>query len=127
LKDTFAYVDNITIAGVTQEEHDFNLQRFLEVAKKHNLTFNENKSIISTNSIDLLGYTVCHGELKPDPERIRPLKELPLPTNQAALNRVRGFFSHYSHWVSCFSDKIRLLANPTSFLLSKEAADALKT
>ena len=55
LKDTFAYFDNITIAGVTQEEHDFNLHRFLEVAKKHNLTFNENKSIISTNSIDLLG------------------------------------------------------------------------
>ena len=126
LKDTFAYVDNITIAGVTQEEHDFNLQRFLEVATKHNLTFNENKSIISTNSINLLGYTVSHGELKPDPERIRPLKELPLPTNQAALNRVRGFFSHYSHWVSCFSDKIRLLANPSSFPLSKEAADAFE-
>ena len=88
LKDTFAYVDNI---GHTQEELDLNLQRFQEIAKKHNLTFNESKSVISTNTIDLLWYTISHGQLKPDAERIRPLKELPLPNNQAAINRVRGF------------------------------------
>jgi hypothetical protein len=120
LKDTFAYVDNITIAGA---EHDSNLQ---EVAERHNLTFNEDKSVFSNSSINLLGYTVSHGQLEPDPERIRPLKELPLPTNQAALNRVRGLFSHYSHWVTHFSDKIRPLANPQSFPLSEEAAKAFE-
>ena len=124
LKDTYAYVDNITIAGRTQAEHDSNLQQFLEVAERHNFTFNEDKSVFSNSSINLLGYTVSHGQLKPDPERIRPLKELPLLTNQAALNRVCGFFSHYSHWVTHFSDKIRPLANPRSFPLSEEAAKA---
>ena len=76
-----AYVDNITIAGCTQAEHDSNLQQFLEVAERHNLTFNEDKSVSSNSSINLLGNTVSHGQLKPDPEQVRPLKELPLPTN----------------------------------------------
>ena len=29
LTDTFAYVDNVTIGGMTQEEHDTNLKSFL--------------------------------------------------------------------------------------------------
>ena len=46
LKDTFAYVDNVTICGNTQEEHDANLNKFLDDAKKYNMTFNDDKSII---------------------------------------------------------------------------------
>ena len=35
----FAYLDNITIGGATQQEHDRNLAKFLTVAKDHSLTF----------------------------------------------------------------------------------------
>ena len=31
---TFAYLDNITVGGATQQEHDVNLANFLDVAKK---------------------------------------------------------------------------------------------
>ena len=34
LKDTFVYVDNITICGKTQEDHDHNLNNLINVAKK---------------------------------------------------------------------------------------------
>ncbi|KRZ72456.1 Retrovirus-related Pol polyprotein from transposon 17.6 [Trichinella papuae] len=44
LKDTFVYVDNVTICGMNQEEHDRNLNRFREVAEKYNLTLNKEKS-----------------------------------------------------------------------------------
>ena len=37
LQDTFAYVDSVTICSHSQEEHDINLQRFLESATKYNL------------------------------------------------------------------------------------------
>ena len=50
LKDMFVYVDNVTVCGNSQAEHDHNLQRFYEIAKKYNLTFNVSKSIISTDS-----------------------------------------------------------------------------
>ena len=42
-KGTVAYLDNITVGGKTQEEHDKNLAKFFKVASDCNLTFNEAK------------------------------------------------------------------------------------
>ena len=53
---TFAYLDNITVCGKDQAEHDKNLKKFLKVAEDHNLTFNESKCVYSSDTIDLLGY-----------------------------------------------------------------------
>ncbi|PIK39574.1 hypothetical protein BSL78_23581 [Apostichopus japonicus] len=47
LTDTFAYLDDITICGRDQKEHDHNLQRFLEAAKRKNIVYNENKCTFS--------------------------------------------------------------------------------
>ena len=52
LKDTFAYWDNVTIGGMAQEEHDANVQNFMDMASE--LTLNHDKSVISVESIDLL-------------------------------------------------------------------------
>ena len=121
---TYAYVDNIVVAGKTLQEHDENLAKFREVARLHNLTFNEDKSILSTTSIDFLGYTISQGSLKPDAERLRPLQELPAPTDLVSLRRIIGLFSYYSQWVSRFSDKIRPLVTTNSFPISPEAHKA---
>ena len=68
LKDTFVYVDNVTVCGRDQGEHDMNLDRFLSIARKYNLTLNYEKCVFSARSIDLLGYTIADGTIKPDPE-----------------------------------------------------------
>ncbi len=62
LKDTFAYLDNITICGRDQtHHHDENLGRFMEAAKKRNLVFNEGKCVFSTRTISILGSVVSKG------------------------------------------------------------------
>ncbi|KAG7165887.1 pol Retrovirus-related Pol polyprotein from transposon-like 19 [Homarus americanus] len=72
---------------------------FLEAGNKSKFTNNEDKSIFSATSIDLLGYTISHDTLKPDDDRFRPLKELPLTKDLLALRRVIGLFSYYSQWI----------------------------
>ena len=124
LQGTHAYVDNIIIVGNTQKEHDENLEKFRKIARVHNLTFNEAKSILSTTSIDFLGYTITHGTIKPDSERLRPLKELPFPKDKAAMRRVIGLFSYYSQWISKFSEKIKPLVNNDSFPINTESKKA---
>ena len=54
--DTFVSVNNVTICGKTPKEYEYNLQRFYDIVKMYNITLNENKSTISTNSITLLIY-----------------------------------------------------------------------
>ena len=53
---TNAYLDNITVCGKTQEEHEHNLARFLAAAKKKTLKFNQEKCTFSATSINLLGH-----------------------------------------------------------------------
>ena len=59
--------------------------------------------------------------MKPDPERLKPLLNLPVPDSTASLRRILRMFAHYSKWVPKFSEKIQPLAHSTSFPLSEKA------
>ena len=127
LKGVFVYIDNITIAGETQEIHDYNLRRFMEVAKSKNLTFNEGKTILNSPGISLLGYEISHNLLKPDPERVVPLLNFPIPTSAASLRRAIGLFAYYAKWIPKYSDRIRPLLQSKSWPLGSEAVRAFET
>ena len=132
LKDTYAYLDNVTIAGINKEDHDRKLSALRTAAEKENLTFNEEKSVIGKTEIDLLGYRISHGVIKPDPERLKPLVNLQLPTCKSNLQRVVGMFAYYARWIPQFSERIRplnLAVKSNNFPLSETAArtfDSLK-
>ena len=117
-------MDNVTVAGIDQEDHDRNDKAFLETVKRRNLTLNETKTVRSAPVIDILGYGVSYGNVSPDPERLRALNEFPPPTNAVALRRVQGMFSYYARWISQFSDKIKPLIEVTSFPLDDRALAA---
>ena len=79
LSGTFPYLDNITICGRNQTEHDENLRRFLQAAKHINLTYNEEKCEFSTRKLHILGSVIENGEIRPDPKRLEPLSQLKPP------------------------------------------------
>ena len=124
LEGVYVYMDNITVAGQSQEQHDTNLGKFLEVAKKKNLTFNDGKTIYNSTTITLLGYEISKGILKPDQDRVQPLLELPVPHNTPSLKRVIGLFAYYARWIPNYSDNIRPLLQSKSFPLEEGAAQA---
>ena len=120
---TYAYLDNITVGGKSQEEHDKNLQRFLE---KYNLTLNKSKRNFSATCIDLLGYRITNGALKPDPERIKLILEIPVPDDLKSLRRVVGMFSYNAQWIPKYSDKIKPLVSAKQLPLADEDVKAFQ-
>ena len=110
LEDTFPYLDNITVAGRYQAEHDANVRKLREAVNRKSLTLNERKSIESMEKINILSYCVGNGVIAPDEERLQQLKDFPLPRNIQALRRVIGMFAYYAKWIPNFSDKIRALS-----------------
>ena len=126
LEGTLAYVDNITVAGNDQSEHDANVSKFLKATTKYGLTLNESKTVSSVKSLKLLGYCVSKNCIRPDPDRMQPLLDLPLPHDPASLQRALGFFSYYSRWVEKFSDRVRPLIDNPTFPLSDECSVAFQ-
>ena len=123
---TYAYLDNITVGGKTQEEHDANLEKFLKVAKDCNLTMNKDKCVYSAECINLLGYQINSGSLKHDPALVETLLELSPPQNSKELQRVVGLFAYYAQWIGKYSDKIKPLINNSCFPLTGSPLETFK-
>ncbi|CAK1603256.1 unnamed protein product [Parnassius mnemosyne] len=69
LRGTFCYLDDVTVCGKNRDEHDKNLQQFMNVVKKYKLTLNEKKCTFGSKSISLLGYSIKNNVIKLDKER----------------------------------------------------------
>ena len=106
LSNTYAYLNNVTAAGSTQLEHDRNVKAFIDAIRRRNFTLNENKTISSVSDIKILEHFVGNKCIKPDPERMKPLLNIPPPDNFKALRRVLGMFAYYAKWISSFADKV---------------------
>ena len=121
LTGTFQYLDDVTICGRSENEHDYNLKRFITAAKKYNLTLNEEKCTFSTESVKLLGYSIANNMINLDFDRLKPLMNLSISKVTTFLRRTLRMFAHYCWWILKFSEKICPLLAKGPFLLSKEA------
>ncbi|XP_068222901.1 uncharacterized protein [Palaemon carinicauda] len=103
---------SIKESGASQAEHDENVQKFLEVVRKQNLALNEEKSVISVPTINVLGDCVGNNIIKPEPYRLRSLQELPPPTNMGSLRRAQGLFAYNAKWipVECDASEVAVSA-----------------
>ena len=77
-------------------------------------------------TVDLFGYRISKGGIRPDPERLAPLRQLLPPSNQKCKRKAIGMFAYYSPWISHFSDKIRLLNQNTTFRLPPQVLDSFE-
>ena len=87
---------------------------------KHNLTFNEAKYAYFTDIIKLLGYEIYNGSLRHDKNRVKTVRELPLPKITKEQQRVVGLFAYYAQWISDYSNKIKPLVTNWVFPLKDQ-------
>ena len=130
LQETYAYLDDVIICGDNKEDHDKNLQAFLDAAETHKMTLNKSKCQFSLNKISFLGYELSDGLLRPDPSRFSSLKDFPNPTTRKAVERLLGFFAYYAKWIPKSSDHVQIIAAEKETVnqrgtLSKEAIAAI--
>ena len=81
----------------------------------------------STQCLPVFGYIIEEGTICPDPERLRPLRELSIPQNSKSTSRCLGLFSYYSQWIPRFLDRIRPIASYKTFPLPRPAVEGFES
>ena len=97
--------DDFVIYGSTEQEHDNNLTHFMDIAKQHGLVLNSKKCEIKSKQVSFFGQFYTSNGMKPDPQKVSDLREMPEPTNKVELQQFLGFITYLSRFVKDFSTK----------------------
>ena len=103
------YLDDVVVHGSSRKEHDQSLAQVEAIFKAHNVQVNETKCLRARTEIPFLGLRISAGQLAVDPERVRPLLNMPDPTSQKELKSLLGALGYYSRFIEHFSDKTAIL------------------
>ena len=82
------FFDDILIYSKGLEDHLNHMRALLEVLRKNELYANKKKCSFAQFRVDYLGHIISREGVEVDPEKIRAIKEWPIPAN---VREVRGF------------------------------------
>ena len=115
--------DDILVMGYGENEdeanqnHDENLIRLLEQARKANLRLNSSKMNLRKSEVKFMGHLITNDGLKPDPEKVKAVQEMPRPTSKKELLSLLGFVNYLSKFLPRLSE----VAQPLREMTAKEA------
>lgn len=124
-----AVADDIVVSGRTQQEHDSNLRALLVRARERNVRFNLPKSHFSLSSIPWFGNLLTADGLKPDPEKIKAIEDMPNPKSHEELATLIGMVNYLSRYIpnlSTINQPLRELNNNKDFLWTDQHTVAMK-
>ena len=107
--------DDILVAGRTMEEHDEKLKKVLNLINEAGLKLNVKKCEWRQPEITFLGHRFSKEGIRPDPEKVRAIVEMPEPTNVTELQRIRGMINYIGVFVPNLATKMK----PLNELLKK--------
>lgn len=88
------YIDNIIIASKTAASHFKILSRVLAVLLKYRVRVNMKKLELFRPEMKVLGFVVSGQGIRPDPEKVRPILDVPLPVT---VSELRSFLGQYNY------------------------------
>src|SRR5688572_17269997 len=111
------YIDDVIIfTKGTLEQHLDHLKQVFQTLRESILKIKLKKCQFCLPSLSFLGHVVGRGGIQPDPEKIRKIKEFPVPMNVSQLRAALGLFGYYRKFIKDFSCH----AKPMTELLKKE-------
>ncbi len=99
ISGVLARVDDILIATHTEDEHLLKLKNVLGRLQEHNLRVRRDKCHFLKDKITYLGYVLCADGVKPDPEKLRAIREMREPQNVTEVRSLCGFVNFYSSFI----------------------------
>lgn len=89
------YVDDILLTSQNFDEHLKHLEIIFNKIEKSGLTITLNKSFWCKKEVKFLGFILTPEALKPDPDNLKAISEIPSPKNRAELQGIIEMCGYY--------------------------------
>lgn len=122
LEGVFCIVDDIIVAGVgatlteAMKSHDSRLNLLLERCQEKNIVINPKKFNLRQSQLSVMGHVLGSDGLRPDPEKVKAISEMPNPTDITGTRRLIGVVNYLSK----FTPHLATVARPIHALLKKD-------
>ncbi|KAK2702658.1 hypothetical protein QYM36_018739 [Artemia franciscana] len=123
IKGFSVIVDDISISGRTDEEHDSNVRSALIRARKKCVKLNLQKCVFKSDSIPYFGHIISEAGIHPDPRKVRALKEMRILSTKDELQTVLGMMNYLARYIpnlSSLNQPLRELVNQREFKWEEE-------
>lgn len=115
-KTCFVYLDDIVIYGESIEEHNSKLQKLFQRLSDLRLKLQPDKCEYLKPELQYLGHIITEDGVRPNPEKLKAVKEFPRPKHVKNIKQFLGLAGYYRRFIKDFSKK----AKPLTKLLKKD-------
>ena len=112
------YFDDFLVVGETTEELENNLRKVFVRCRETNLKLQLKKCRFFLEQLPWLGHVIGSGTLRPDPEKVEAIVNMPDPVDKPGLVRLLGMVTYLDKFCQNLATITRLLRD----ILKKDAA-----
>lgn len=116
IKGVVCHMDDVLIHASSIEKHDEILSKVLTKIHAEGITLNKKKCVIGVKTIKYLGHVISDKGISVDPDRVRAIREFPIPKNKTDLMRLLGMINFTAKYINNKSE----LLEPLTSLLKKD-------
>ena len=110
---TFGYLDDILIYSPDVPTHLVHMRQLFRRLREADLKLNREKCNFFRSHIQYLGHLISGEGIKPLPEKLESIKEMPPPTTPKEVKQILGLIGYYRKFVPRFANVARPLTNLT--------------
>ena len=109
----FGYLDDILIYSPDVPTHLVHMRQLFQRLREADLKLNREKCNFFKSHIQYLGHLISGEGIKPLPEKLESIKEMPPPTTPKEVKQFLGLIGYYRKFVPRFANVARPLTNLT--------------
>src|SRR5699024_6313855 len=102
-KFCFVYMDDVVIFSKSLHDHLIHVKMIFEKLREFNLKVQLDKSEFLCKEVAFLGHIITPEGIKPNPSKIKAVKEYPLPKTVKEIKQFLGLVGYYRRFLQNFA------------------------
>ena len=99
------YIDDMLVKSTTADLHIAHLSEAFQILRNYNMNLNPAKCAFGVSAEKFLGFIVNHRGIEANPDKIKAVLDMPSPSGIKEVQRLTGWITTLSRFVSRASDK----------------------